>query len=218
MEFRLTVLLIMNLLFAQAQVFTYDTQQNEKTITHRILMDDSYFIETQFISEPAEFILTRGGFYTMQESSISVTFEFNSNFDQDGLKRLEFGRTAQWQKVSRTAEDLNGKWLMAGRMTEEGEQRRDTSRPRKTMKFLLDGNFQWIAFNTATFQFFGSGGGYYTTDNGKYTEHIEYFSRDNSRVGAILPFDYSIKGTDWHHQGLSSKGNPIHEIWSMRVQ
>ena len=46
MEFRLTVLLIMNLLFAQAQVFTYDTQQNEKTITHRILMDDSYFIET----------------------------------------------------------------------------------------------------------------------------------------------------------------------------
>ena len=103
-------------------------------------------------------------------------------------------------------------------MTEEGEQRRDTSRPRKTMKFLLDGNFQWIAFNTATFQFFGSGGGYYTTDNGKYTEHIEYFSRDNSRVGAILPFDYSIKGTDWHHQGLSSKGNPIHEIWSMRVQ
>jgi hypothetical protein len=176
MEFRLTVLLIMNLLFAQAQVFTYDTQQNEKTITHRILMDDSYFIETQFISEPAEFILTRGGFYTMQESSISVTFEFNSNFDQDGLKRLEFGRTDQWQKVSRTAEDLNGKWLMAGRMNEEGEQRRDTSRPRKTMKFLLDGNFQWIAFNTATFQFFGSGGGYYTTDNGKYTEHIEYFS------------------------------------------
>jgi hypothetical protein len=154
----------------------------------------------------------------MQESSISVTFEFNSNFDQDGLKQLEFGRTDQWQKVSRTAEDLNGKWLMAGRMTEEGEQRRDTSRPRKTMKFLLDGNFQWIAFNTATFQFFGSGGGYYTTDNGKYTEHIEYFSRDNSRVGAILPFDYSIKGTDWHHQGLSSKGNPIHEIWSMRVQ
>ena len=90
----------MNLLFAQAQVFTYYTQQNEKTITHRILMDDSYFIETQFISEPAEFILTRGGFYTMQESSISVTFEFNSNFDQDGLKQLEFGRNDQWQKVS----------------------------------------------------------------------------------------------------------------------
>lgn len=218
MEFRLSVLLFLNLLFAHGQVFTYNTQQNEKTITHRILMDDSYFVETQFVSEPAEFILTRGGGYSKQGDSIFVTFEFNSNFEQDGLKELEINRFSEWEKVSRVAEDLNGKWLMAGRMTDEGERRRDTSRPRKTMKFLIDGHFQWIAFNTETFQFFGSGGGYYTTEKGKYTEHIEYFSRDNSRVGAVLPFDYSLKGTDWHHQGFSSKGDPMYEIWSMRRQ
>ena len=105
---------------------------------------------------------------------------------------------------------------MAGRMTPEGERRRDTSGPRKTMKFLLEGFFQWIAFNTETFQFFGSGGGYYTAVDGKYTEHIEYFSRDNTRVGAALPFDYELKGTDWYHQGLSSKGAPLYEIWSLR--
>ena len=134
------------------------------------------------------------------------------------LKELEINRFSEWEKVSRVAEDLNGKWLMAGRMTDEGERRRDTSRPRKTMKFLIDGHFQWIAFNTETFHFFGSGGGYYTTEKGKYTEHIEYFSRDNSRVGAVLPFDYSLKGTDWHHQGFSSKGDPMYEIWSMRRQ
>ena len=107
---------------------------------------------------------------------------------------------------------------MAGRMTDQGERRRDSSRPRKTMKFLLDGYFQWIAFNTETFQFFGTGGGYYTAEIGKYIEHIEYFSRDNSRVGAILPFNYSLKESDWHHQGFSSKGDPIHEIWSTRVE
>ena len=51
---------------------------------------------------------------------------------------------------------------MAGRITDEGEKRRDISKPRKTMKFLKNGNFQWIAFNTETFQFFGSGGGTYS--------------------------------------------------------
>jgi hypothetical protein len=123
-----------------------------------------------------------------------------------------------WEKVSKKPKDLNGKWLMAGRVTDQGERRRDTSRPRKTMKFLLNGYFQWTAFNTETFQFFGSGGGYYTTENGKYTEYIQYFSRDNNRVGAVLPFNYSLNGSDWHHQGYSSKGDPMHEIWSMRVK
>ena len=44
------------------------------------------------------------------------------------------------------------------------------------MKFLKNGNFQWIAFNTETFQFFGSGGGTYSAKNGIYTENIQFFS------------------------------------------
>ena len=84
------------------------------------------------------------------------------------------------------------------------------------MKFLNHGYFQWIAFNTETFQFFGSGGGYYTAAEGVYTEHIEYFSRNNTSVGRVLPFEYSISGSDWHHEGFSSKGDPMHEIWSKR--
>ena len=202
----------------KAQVFTFQSEQNGKTITHRILMDKNYLVETQYLSEPAEFILTRGGFYKKQGKELSVDFEFNSNFEKDGLKQLEILESSYWQKLSQKPKDLNGKWLMSGRMTDEGERRRDTTRPRKTMKILLDGYFQWIAYNTETFQFFGSGGGYYTTEKGKYTEHIEYFSRDNSRVGAVLPFEYSVKGSDWHHQGFSSKGAPMYEIWSARLQ
>lgn len=201
----------------EAQVFNFTSQEQGKTIIHRILIDDSYIVETQFVNEPAEFILTRGGFYNKEGNVISVDFEFNSNYEKDGLKQLDMSWSEDWKKVSKPPKDLNGKWLMAGRMTDQGERRRDTSKPRKTMKFLLDGYFQWIAFNTETFQFFGSGGGYYFAENGNYTEHIEYFSRDNSRVGAVLPFDYSLKESDWHHQGFSSKGDPIHEIWSIRV-
>ena len=202
----------------KAQVFSFQSNENQKGITHRILMDQNYFVETQFVSDPPEFILTRGGFYTQSGEEFIVDFEFNSNFEKDGLKQMKIEKTKKWKKISNSPMDLNGKWLMAGRMTDQGERSRDTSAPRKTMKFLWDGYFQWIAFNTETFEFFGSGGRFYTAENGKYTEHIEYFSRDNSRVGAVLPFDYSLKDSDWHHQGFSSKGDPMHEIWSIRKQ
>lgn len=211
--------LFLSLLFCislNAQVFSYESKQSDKTITHRVLMDEAYFVETLYTSNPPEFILTRGGYYTQKGKTISVKFEFNSNFEQDDLKQIKIKRTSQWKQISKSPKDLNGKWLMAGRMTAQGEKRRDTSAPRKTMKFLLDGFFQWIAFNTETFQFFGSGGGYYTAEAGAYTEHIEYFSRDNKRVGAVLPFDYKLQSKEWHHQGLSSKGKPIYEIWSPR--
>ena len=218
MKTHLSIILFFSLFYIHGQVYTFQSKENGKTVTHRILIDNSYLVETQFLSNPAQFILTRGGFYSKEGNEISVNFEFNSNFEKDSLKNLKINWSKGWEKVSKKSKDLNGKWLMAGRVTDQGERRRDTSRPRKTMKFLLNGYFQWIAFNTETFQFFGSGGGFYTTENGKYTEHIQYFSRDNNRVGAVLPFNYSLNGSDWHHQGYSSKGDPIHEIWSMRVK
>ena len=218
MKTHLSIILFFSLFHIHGQVYTFQSKENGKTVTNRILIDNSYLVETQFLSNPAQFILTRGGFYSKEGNEISVNFEFNSNFEKDSLKNLKINWSKGWEKVSKKSKDLNGKWLMAGRVTDQGERRRDTSRPRKTMKFLLNGYFQWIAFNTETFQFFGSGGGFYTTENGKYTEHIQYFSRDDSRVGAVLPFSYSLKGSDWHHQGYSSKGDPMHEIWSMRVQ
>jgi hypothetical protein len=45
-------------------------------------------------------------------------------------------------------------------------------------------------------------------------ETIAFFSRDNSRVGASLGFDYQVIDGEWHHSGLSSAGQPIFEIWT----
>jgi hypothetical protein len=84
------------------------------------------------------------------------------------------------------------------------------------MKILSGSRFQWIAYNVDTKEFFGTGGGTYTTIDGKYTETIEFFSRDNSRVGSTLTFDFSIEEGRWRHKGLSSKGEPIDEYWSKR--
>ncbi len=108
--------------------------------------------------------------------------------------------------------------MVDGRTGEaRGEQRRDLTRSRKTMKLLLDGYFQWTAFDTASMRFMGSGGGTYTAENGQYVETIEYFSRDNRKVGQVLPFNFNQKGNDWYHKGSNSKGQPMHEIWHKRT-
>jgi hypothetical protein len=75
-----------------------------------------------------------------------------------------------------------------------------------------------MAINTETKEFFGTGGGTYTFINGKYTENIEFFSRDSTRVGASLTFDGSVSGYVWTHKGLSSRGDPIHEEWTREVK
>jgi hypothetical protein len=85
---------------------------------------------------------------------------------------------------------------------------------RKTIKILAGSRFQWAAINTDTKEFFGTGGGTYTANNGKYTETIEFFSRDSSRVGNKLSFDFEVKDNNWHHKGLSSTGNKIYEVWT----
>ena len=200
-----------------AQVYEFSTTKDNQVRTHRILMDDQYLVETVFVANPPTFISTKGGYYTQEGDHIMAALEFNSDYEKDSLSKGHWMRDKNWKKIAGSPLDLNGKWLMAGRVTDEGERRRDLTGPRKTMKFLIDGHFQWIAFNTASFQFFGSGGGTYTAAEGVYTEHIDYFSRDNTRVGASLPFEYLQKGTDWYHKGNSSKGVPMHEIWTKRI-
>ena len=130
---------------------------------------------------------------------------------------MSYSGIHKMKKISNLDQDLEGKWLMAGRVGQSGEEnRRDTKRSRKTLKFLIDGFFQWTAYNTETFEFFGSGGGIYFAKNDIYKESINYFSRDNSRVGATLKFQYTKNINDWFHKGLSSKGMLIHEIWTKR--
>lgn len=198
------------------QVFSFKSLQNGQKIEHRILMDDEYIVETQFTSIPNQFLKTIGGFYKKKGNEIIVKLEFNSNFSKDSLKTISISDNSKWKKISGVTSLLQGKWLMSGHVRGKTERRRDTNQPRKTMKILVDGYFQWIAFNINTFSFMGTGGGSYTAENGTYKEKIDYFSRDNKKVGISLSFSYSKKGQDWHHKGFSSKGDPIHEIWAFR--
>ena len=129
--------------------------------------------------------------------------------------KLKIGGT-EWTRIDNGSPGaLAGAWLITGRYV-DGEMSERTPGVRRTMKILSGTKFQWIAYNIETKEFFGTGGGSYTTVNGKYTEHIEFFSRDNSRVGASLQFDYNLENGKWRHSGKSSKGDPLDEVWTKR--
>ena len=208
----LTIIIFTVTTYSQSDVYSY----SENGIINRIIIDNNYLVMTSYKVDSNKFIKTIGGFYNKEGNRFNISLEFNSNFKNDSISKIEIEKKANWKKISLKKNDLQGKWLMVGRVRNGNEQRRNLDRPRKTMKFLINGYFQWIAFNTETFQFSGSGGGKYITKDGKYIESIEYFSRDDSRVGLNLEFDYELINKEWNHKGFSSKGDPLHEIWVVR--
>ena len=198
-------------------------------VRHELKMTDDYMIHTIYVKEPARFIKTEGGFYTINDSVLDVNLEFNSNYEADSIStlnipfaiedtRLILGTSPRlvFEFSESVEQDLDGRWLFAARGPDKGQERRGETNTRKTLKFLQGDRFQWIAYDTEDMQFKGTGGGSYTSKDGVYTENIEFFSRDNSRVGASLEFNYELKGDDWHHTGKNSKGEPMYEIWAKR--
>ena len=221
-EFFIKSLLILIFLINPIQNFGQVYQVDKNGISTRVSLDKDYIVLSKFESESGNFISTLGGYYkpleslNLNEYVYDVNLEFNSNYDQDSIKNLSIIKTSKWKNISKSNDILKGKWVMSGRYNNGEFRTRNTDLPRKTMKILIDGFFQWIAFNTETFKFSGSGGGEYETIDGKYIEIIQYFSRDDSRVGAELDFNYEIKNQNWYHTGFSSKGSPINEVWTIR--
>ena len=214
--------------FAQLKKGVYITK--ESNIHHEIKVNENYLVYSIYEKAPAKFIKTIGGFYTIENNTLQIKLEFNSDYQKDSLRTLTIPiqfkdddfvldytskKTFQLQKVK--SQDLDGQWLFASRGPDTGQKRRDDTNARKTLKFLINSRFQWIAYNTETFKFSGTGGGRFTSKDGIYTENIEYFSKDNNRVGASLEFNYELKENDWHHTGMNSKGKPMYEIWEKRV-
>src|SRR5690606_38160854 len=119
----------------------------------------------------------------------------------------------QFKRVDNGDAPLAGVWHITDRMQDGNLVPIQRTGTRKSLKILTGTRFQWIAIDPGTKQFMGTGGGTYTFENGKYTENIEFFSRDDSRVGAELSFDGTVKAGKWHHSGLSSKGEKIYEVW-----
>lgn len=182
-----------------------------------------------FNAETGEFIYTNGGTWKLEGDNLTEMVEFDTRnpervgsettfkikINKNSISIPSMQRT--WNRFDNGSEgNLEGAWLMGGRYRNGKKQMRKIDGPRKTMKLLSGKRFQWIAYNTETKQFMGTGGGIYTTKDGKYSEIIEFFSRDNSKVGSKLKFDYELINGEWNHKGFSSNGDPLHEIWVKR--
>ncbi|MEP1095812.1 MAG: membrane or secreted protein [Cyclobacteriaceae bacterium] len=205
------------------------TKEDGKEIKMSVIFSDKYQVGTWFDNTTGEFISTNGGTWSLNGKTLTETVEFDTRDSTRVGTSVSFD--IEWSDTELKIVDsdvvltrtdagkpgsLGGAWLMSGRIRNGEMQERSTDRPRKTMKILSGTRFQWIAYNTRTKQFMGTGGGSYTTVDGKYTENIEFFSRDNSRVGTALEFKYEMKDGKWHHSGNNSRGEPLYEVWSVR--
>lgn len=191
----------------------------------RIYQDD-YFAEAARKVETKEFLWALGGEYSMDDYTETMDFNTRSPkmigemtnprliFENENMITLNNTTGVEkWERVSNNENELSGNWVITG-IKRNGELTKMEPGDRRTIKILGGDRFQWVAFNSATREFMGSGGGTYTLNDGKYIENIEFFSRDNNRVGAQLQFDFQVKDGEWHHSGKSSKGDPMYEIWS----
>ena len=233
----LFVFVVLSSTKAQSLIGAWETQidanieGNKTTVTLFFLFSKRHHVAAAYHTKTGAYMATFGGSYSLQDTTLTQTIEFDSeNSDRIGKTKsysIEFndeellikGDDLKLKRIDKgTPGDLAGAWLISSRMRDGALQKRDTNRPRKTMKVLSGTRFQWIAYNTETKEFMGTGGGTYTTVDGKYTENIQFFSRDDSRVGTSLQFNYELKEGYWHHSRLSSKGKPIYEVWSVRTQ
>lgn len=189
---------------------------------------DNYLMQTTY--EPSRFVSSRGGTGQRTGDNLNLTVEFDTA-DSSRVGRVEPYRVAVRngqliltgpagrQTFSRVDEPSNenplaGLWRITGRANDAGQITTMQRGNRKTLKLLTGSRFQWAAINPQTKQFFGTGGGTYRFQDGQYTETIDFFSRDNSRVGHSLTFGATVNGNEWHHTGQSSTGGKVDEIWS----
>lgn len=209
---------------------------NENGITHVLLVSDNYLSLTAYAVGGKSFLYTLGGPVRISPDQWIVKCEYDSKDAarvstqvqlpfQWSNKNLVAGKASvynnialpqNWTLLDNGQTALAGNWRITQRMQEGKLQLLHQSGTRKTVKLLTGTRFQWIAIDPGAKGFYGTGGGSYTFKDGQYTEHIEFFSRDSSRVGASLSFTGKLDSGDWHHSGKNSRGEDIYEVWSRK--
>lgn len=204
---------------------TYETPDGKEAVM-RVLFSGDHQLAVWFESESGKFLSTNGGKWALQGDELTEWVHFNSDDPEAAgtSKRFKITLTdstlsaegiplLKKQKPYANSAGLSGTWYFHARKQGDSMQYRDAESTRKTLKLLVDGYFQWVAYDLESGSFSGCGGGNYTAENGIYTEMIQYFSRDVSRVGNHLKFSYRISDQLWEHSGNNSKGEPLFELW-----
>lgn len=195
-----------------------------------MLIIDHYLSCISYDDTGKQFRYTWGGQLAQRDNILTIVVEYDTRdstligqqlelpytITNDSLLLKQPNSQQLFIKQKTQKQRLDGLWRISGR--QQGDKMQTIAKAdRKTIKILIDGYFQWIAINPAVKGFYGTGGGYYTFKNNRYTEKIAFFSRDNNRVGQELNFDGTLVENVWHHKGKSSKGDDIYETWSREI-
>jgi hypothetical protein len=207
----------------------WEMQSESSISTEKVIMIATENYMTIAVFEANQYIRTYGGTYEINDKGLTLKLEFNDKHPETVGTSItyKYSRTndsfsienqakTTWKRIDSSPDSapLAGQWRITGREKVDGTMGEMQMGPRKTLKICSGDRFQWMAINTETKEFFGTGGGTYTLKDGKYTETLVFFSRDNTRVGASLSFDAKIEANKWQHTGKSSKGDRVNEIWT----
>ena len=200
--------------------------ENNRTV---MINTDKIFSVANYDITGKKFISSYGGTWRVEGNKLFKKIEWNSkDSSQVGKEITETVDLSGNKMVSQNKETwtrlddgkpgaLMGAWIITGNYNNDSVSKRPNPfYPRRTMKVLSGKHFQWVAYNVATKTFMNAGGGSYTTDNGKYTEKIEFFTKTPESVGKTLVFDYSFVNGDWRHRGQKSVGGNLDECWTKR--
>ena len=220
--------LISSLSVAQVPKGAWKSQEPTGS-TSTLIVADNYLCIASYSVNNKYFERAEGGPFVMSGDKMTYTPEFNSAdtakigipvvftvTKKDNILTLRYEESMVWMFVDDAANvPMAGAWHITERSNGgQGElmiiHQEGT---RKTLKLLSKTRFQWFAIDPAVKGFYGTGGGTYTAKDGKYTENIQFFSKDNNRVGTSLKFDWKLDGGRWDHSGKSSDGKPLHEVW-----
>ena len=165
-------------------------------VTGILLITHTWFTVTEYKAN--EFLSSYGGTWKSDnDKETSITILYNTE-DKSQVGRSSVvptsiqndhlvtssrgGGQQEWTRIDDGNGTLAGNWRISSR-EQNGKMNPMPLAARRTLKILTGTRFQWVAINIETGEFFGTGGGTYTFENGTYTEKIEFFSRDNMRSG-----------------------------------
>ena len=92
----LTIIIFSVTTYSQSDVYSY----SENGIINRIIIDNNYLVMTSYKDDSNKFIKTIGGFYNNQGNRFIMSLEFNSNFKNDSISKIEIEKKANWKKIS----------------------------------------------------------------------------------------------------------------------
>ena len=200
--------------------------QDNRTV---MINTDKIFSVANYDVPGKKFISSYGGTWRVDGNKVIKKIEWDSKDSaQVGKEITEVMQLSKNKLVGNNNETwsrlddgkpgaLMGAWVITGSYVNDTVSKRaNPFYPRRTMKVLSGKYFHWIAYNVNTKAFMNAGGGSYTTNNGKYTENIEFFTKTPESVGKSLVFDYSFVNGDWRHRGQKSVGGAMDECWTRR--